>query len=141
MITPDLTVEESSAWIDSTKAAGIDRIYVVAPSSSDDRLAKVSAATSGFLYAASLMGVTGTRTQVASSAQELVARLRPITNLPISVGLGVSTPAQAGEVAKYADGVIVGSAFIKLLQESGSIQEGCYRVQELAQQLASAVRR
>ena len=87
------------------------------------------------------MGVTGTRTAVSSSAQELVGRLREITDLPIAVGLGVSTPEQAREVAQYADGVIVGSAFIRLLQESATLAEGVEKVRVLAQELSSGLQR
>src|ERR1019366_6445003 len=116
-----------------------NRIYVVAPSTSDDRLRRVTKATTGFIYAASLMGVTGTRTSVSSSARGLVARLRAVTDLPIAVGLGVSTPEQAHEVAQYADGVIVGSAFIRLLQESGSSIDGVNKVRALARELSKGL--
>jgi tryptophan synthase alpha chain len=86
------------------------------------------------------MGVTGTRTAVSGNAKSLVERIRKTTSTPVSVGLGVSTKDQAREVAQYADGVIVGSAFIKQLQESSSIQEGLERVKKLAQELSSGVR-
>ncbi|MEI8083018.1 MAG: tryptophan synthase subunit alpha, partial [Actinomycetes bacterium] len=104
VITPDLTPEEADPWISATDEHGIDRVFLVAPSSSQARLAKVSAVTTGFVYAASTMGVTGTRTTVSSAAQELVERVRPHTTLPVCVGLGVSTAAQAAEIAAYADG-------------------------------------
>ena len=141
VITPDLTVEESENWIRATDDQGIGRVYVVAPSSSDSRLANVTAACSGFVYAASLMGVTGARTSISSAASELVARVRRATQLPVAVGLGVSNAAQASEVARYADGVIVGSAFIKLVLESDSIEQAIVAVRDLAQQLAAGVRR
>jgi tryptophan synthase alpha chain len=141
VITPDLPIEESAGWITSSTAHDTNRIYVVAPSTSPERLATVTAATSGFVYAASLMGVTGTRTSISSSAESLVARLREVTDLPIAVGLGVSTPEQAREVAQYADGVIVGSAFIRLLQEAPSLEEGIAKVRELAQNLSKGLQR
>jgi tryptophan synthase alpha chain len=141
VITPDLTIEESAEWISATRDNAIDRIYVVAPSTTDNRLAKVTEACSGFVYAASLMGVTGTRTAISGTASELVNRIRKVTELPIAVGLGVSNAQQAKEVARYADGVIVGSAFIKLVLESASIEEGAMRVRTLAEQLAAGVRR
>jgi tryptophan synthase alpha chain len=141
VITPDLTVEESENWISATEHKGLGRVYVVAPSSSDARLASVTEACSGFVYAASLMGVTGARTSISSAAADLVARVRRVTDLPVAVGLGVSTAEQAAEVAAYADGVIVGSAFIKLVQESASLEEALLAVRSLAQQLSAGVRR
>ncbi len=141
VITPDLTIEESDEWIVAANRHATNRIYVVAPSTSDARLARVTSATSGFVYAASLMGVTGTRTSISSGARTLVERLRGVTQLPIAVGLGVSTPEQAHEVAQYADGVIVGSAFIRLLQESRTPEEGVGRVRELAADLSKGLYR
>jgi tryptophan synthase alpha chain len=141
VITPDLPIEESARWIAASNDQDTNRIYVVAPSTSDERLQSVTSATSGFVYAASLMGVTGTRSSISSSAESLVARLREVTDLPIAVGLGVSTPEQAREVAQYADGVIVGSAFIRLLQESATLEEGIAKVRELAQNLSKGLQR
>ncbi len=140
VITPDLTIEESAGWIAATKKSAINPIYVVAPSTSDLRLPKVTSACGGFVYAASLMGVTGARNSVSSGAADLVARIRKTTDLPIAVGLGVSTREQAKGVAAYADGVIVGSAFIKALQEAPSEEAGIAAVTELAQELAKGVR-
>lgn len=140
VITPDLTIDESDDWIAATKKAEINPIYVVAPSTKDERLKNVTAQTGGFVYAASMMGVTGTRDTVSSNASELVARVRTVTDLPISVGLGVSTRAQAKSLAAYADGVIVGSAFIKLLLDAPSEQEGLDAISHLAKELALGVR-
>jgi tryptophan synthase alpha chain len=140
VITPDLTIEESDSWIAATKKSEINPIYVVAPSTKDERLKSVTAKTGGFVYAASMMGVTGTREAVASTASELVARVRTVTNLPISVGLGVSTREQAKSLAAYADGVIVGSAFIKLLLDAKTEQEGLDAITHLAKELALGVR-
>ena len=140
VITPDLTIEESESWRDLCSENTIDRVYVVAPSSSDERLSQVTAQCSGFIYAASLMGVTGTRDSVSGNASGLVARIRQVSNLPVAVGLGVSTKEQAQEVAQYADGVIVGSAFIKLIQKYGAGRKGIKKVKELAQSLSEGVR-
>jgi tryptophan synthase alpha chain len=140
VITPDLTVEESDGWIRATDNSKINRIYVVAPSTSDSRLPVVTSKCGGFVYAASLMGVTGTRTSVSSSAADLVARVRTTTQTPVSVGLGVSTREQAKSVAAYADGVIVGSAFINALLEAPDEESGLTAVRELAEQLALGVR-
>lgn len=141
VITADLTPEEAGPWIDATDANGIDRIFLVAPSSTDDRLKIVTNATSGFVYAASLMGVTGTRASVSSHAAELVARTRKVTDLPIAVGLGVSTPEQAAEVAKYADGVIVGSAYIKAILDAPTHEDAVIAVRALSAALSQGVRR
>lgn len=140
VITPDLTIEESERWLAATAKSKINPIYVVAPSTKDERLSQVTAKSSGFVYAASLMGVTGARNTVSAGAADLVARIRKVTDLPISVGLGVSTREQAKSLAAYADGVIVGSAFIKLLLEAKSEQEGLNAISHLASELALGVR-
>ena len=140
VITPDLTIEESDRWIAATNKSGLSPIYVVAPSTNDSRLGKVTQRCSGFIYAASLMGVTGTRTSISSGASDLVARIRKVSELPVAVGLGVSNHLQAREVAGYADGVIVGSAFIKCLLEADTEENGLRAVTELAQDLAKGVR-
>lgn len=140
VITPDLTPEEAEPWITATASYGLDRIFLVAPSSTDARIGQVAAVTSGFLYAASTMGVTGARTQVSSAAPELVRRAREQTDLPTCVGLGVSTGPQAAEVAEYADGVIVGSAFVRRILQAETPREAREQVRELAQDLAGGVR-
>ena len=140
VITPDLTIEESSAWLAATKKYAINPIYVVAPSTNTARLARVTSFTGGFVYAASLMGTTGTRDSVSTGAADLVARIREVTQLPICVGLGVSTREQAKSLATYADGVIVGSAFIKLLLEAKSEQAGLAAISHLANELVLGVR-
>ena len=138
-ITPDLTIEEASPWLESCKKHGLNTIFVIAPSSNDLRLEKVVANCGGFVYAASIMGVTGARAQVSSAAEELVERARNFTKLPISVGLGVSTPEQAAGVAKYANGVIVGSAFINAVQKAPTFEAGLEAVKKLAQDLKSGI--
>jgi tryptophan synthase alpha chain len=140
VITPDLTIEESQGWISATDNSAINPIYVVAPSTSDARLAQVTAKCSGFVYVASVMGVTGARTSLSSVAADLVARVRKTTSLPVAVGLGVSTREQAKGVAAYADGVIVGSAFIKVLQDAPDEESGLAAVTELARELSKGVR-
>lgn len=122
VITPDLTIEESEDWFEVTSRNEIDRTYVVAPSSSDERLTKVTSACSGFVYAASLMGVTGTREALSGEATQLVKRVRTHTDSPVAVGLGVSTAKQAQEISNFADGVIVGSAFIKAVLDNHGAQ-------------------
>ena len=140
VITPDLTPEEAGDWIAATDAAGLDRVFLVAPSSTDERIAAVAGVTNGFVYAASTMGVTGARASVGAGARELVGRVRAVTSLPVAVGLGVSTGAQAAEVASYADGVIVGSAFIARILAAPDHASAVAGVRELAAELAAGVR-
>lgn len=140
VITPDLSLEEARPWINESNRAGIDNIFVAAPSSLPERLNDVALACSGFVYAASLMGVTGTRTSVSSSAKELVSRIRESVKTPVCVGLGVSTPEQAKEVASYADGVIVGSALIKVLLEQPDFEIGLKELAVLTKSLAEGIR-
>jgi tryptophan synthase alpha chain len=140
VIHPDITIEESAGWLQAASNAEINPIYVVAPSTSDERLAKVTAGCGGFVYAASIMGVTGARESVSSGAEALVTRIRAVTDLPVAVGLGVSTREQAKDLARYADGIIVGSAFVKAILDAPSIEAGLAAVTELAQELALGVR-
>ena len=135
VITPDLTIEEAAEWKMVTAKAEVNTVFVVALSTTEDRLSKVTQQCSGFVYAASLMGVTGARNSVGAGAADLVARIRATSDLPVAVGLGVSTGEQAREVASYADGVIVGSAFIKLLLEAPNEAQGLENVRALVTQL------
>ena len=137
-ITPDLIPDEAGAWLAATDRTGLDRVFLVAPSSTDARLAATVAASRGFVYAASTMGVTGTRATVSTTAGELVARTRPVAgDLPVCVGLGVSNGDQAAEVAAFADGVIVGSAYVREMLEG----RGAEGVRALSAELADGVRR
>jgi tryptophan synthase alpha chain len=140
MITPDLPPEEAAGWLEAAAASRLDPIFLVAPSSSDERIALISSVCRGFVYAASVMGITGTRASVSDAAAGLVARVRQHTTLPVAVGLGVSTGAQAEQVASFADGVIVGSAFVKRLLDAVDPGAGRDAVGELAAQLAAGVR-
>ncbi|MEG3626178.1 tryptophan synthase subunit alpha [Streptomyces poriticola] len=139
-ILPDLPVQESALWREHAEKHGLATVFVVAPSSRDARLAEITAAGSGFVYAASLMGVTGTRETVSSQAEDLVRRTRATTDLPVCVGLGVSDAVQASEVAGFADGVIVGSAFVKRMLDAPDHAAGLAGVRELAGELARGVR-
>ena len=141
VITPDLTPEEAGPWIAATDAAGVERVFLVAPSSTDERIGTVAGASSGFVYAASTMGVTGARATLGTAAGELVGRVRPRTQLPIAVGVGVSTPEQAREVAGYADGVIVGSALVRAALDAPDRDSAVAAVATLTAALAEGVRR
>ncbi|GHH74075.1 tryptophan synthase alpha chain [Streptomyces sulfonofaciens] len=139
-ILPDLPVQESATWREHAAKHDLATVFVVAPSSRDARLATITAAGTGFVYAASLMGVTGTRESVGTQAEELVCRTRATTDLPVCVGLGVSDAAQAAEVAGFADGVIVGSAFVKRMLDAPDHQAALAGVGALAAELARGVR-
>ncbi|MFJ9036370.1 tryptophan synthase subunit alpha [Streptomyces sp. NPDC102406] len=139
-ILPDLPVQESATWREHAEKHGLATVFVVAPSSKDERLATITAAGSGFVYAASLMGVTGTRESVGNQAQDLVRRTKATTELPVCVGLGVSDAKQAKEVATFADGVIVGSAFVKRMLDADDEAAGLAAVRALAGELAAGVR-
>ncbi|GAB0023915.1 tryptophan synthase subunit alpha [Helicobacter pylori] len=139
IITPDLIPEEAGEWTEASERHGLDRIFLVAPSSTPERIATVTAACSGFVYTASTMGVTGTRGSGGSSAPQPVARVRGATDRPLCVGVGVSNGAQAAEVASFADGVIVGSALVATLLDRGR-DEGLAALRELTAELAEGVR-
>lgn len=119
LITPDLVPDEAEDWIVASDAHGLDRIFLVAPSSTDERIVSTTAACRGWVYATAVMGVTGARTQTSSAAPELVGRLRALApDTLVGVGLGVSTGAQAREIGGYADAAIVGSALVRTLIEA-----------------------
>jgi len=141
LVTPDLLPDEAESWVAASDAHGLDRIFVVAPSSTDQRLAMTARYCRGFIYAAAVMGVTGTREQTSSLAPGLVERLRRTTSLPVGVGLGVSNADQAAEVAGYADAVIVGSAFVRRILEGRDTRDEALGVRTLAAELAGGVRR
>ncbi|GAA4913977.1 tryptophan synthase alpha chain [Actinomycetospora succinea] len=134
VITPDLVPDEGAGWLAAAGREGLAPIFLVAPSSTDERIAATTAATRGFLYAASTMGVTGARDAVSDTATTLVDRARSHTDLPIGVGLGVRNGAQAGEVASFADGVIVGSALVS------AAEHGRAAIARLTTELAAGVR-
>ena len=140
LITPDLTPEEAGPWLAAAAQYDLDPVFLVAPSSSRQRIELVTSVCGGFVYAASLMGITGTRESVDSQAAGLVSRVRDATKLPVAVGLGVRDGRQAAQVAGFADGVIVGSAFVERLLAADSPQEGLASVRALATELADGVR-
>jgi tryptophan synthase alpha chain len=134
MVTPDLIPDEADEWLAASEAHDLDRIFLVAPSSTPERLAKTVQASRGFVYAASTMGVTGARDVVSSAAPELVGRVKEISDIPVGVGLGVRSREQAAEIAAFADGVIVGSALVSALTD------GLAAVRTLTEELAVGVR-
>jgi len=142
LITPDLTPDSGPEWIAAADEHDLDKVFLVAPSSTDERIAMTTAACRGFVYATAVMGVTGARATTSDLAGPLVARTRQATDLPVGVGLGVSTGDQAAEVASYADGVIVGSAFVRaLLDHPDDRAAGLRALAALTEDLAAGVRR
>jgi tryptophan synthase alpha chain len=140
LITPDLIPDEAAEWQAASEAHDLDRVYLVALTSTPDRLAMTANASRGFVYAASLMGVTGERTSVGAGAKDLVDRVKAVTDVPVCLGLGVSNGTQAAEVAAFADGVIVGSAFVRALIDAPDPQAGVAAVEAIARDLAAGVR-
>lgn len=143
VITPDLTPDEADEWTAATDAHGLDRIFLVAPSSTDARISSTMAACRGWVYATSVMGVTGTRSTTSSAAPVIANRAKAADHqLPVGIGLGVSNGDQAAEVAKYADAVIVGSALLRCLDSDGADMPGDLdRLRTLVDELADGVRR
>jgi len=142
-ITPDLTPDEAAEWISVSDDHGLDRIFLVSPSSTDERLAATVAACRGWVYATSLMGVTGSRAQTSAAAPELVRRIREFDRAAlVGVGLGVSNGEQAREVTDFADVAIVGSALVKTLldAEEAGRPEDLSGLRALVADLADCVR-
>ncbi|ORV19145.1 tryptophan synthase subunit alpha [Mycobacterium celatum] len=134
LITPDLIPDEAEEWLTASDKHRLDRIFLVAPSSTPERLAGTVEASRGFVYAASIMGVTGARDVVSQAAPELVRRIRAVSDIPVGVGLGVRSREQAAQIADYADGVIVGSALVSTLAD------GIPALRALTEELAAGVR-
>jgi tryptophan synthase alpha chain len=141
LITPDLIPDEAGEWIEASDAHDLDRVFLVAPSSTEERIGSTVAACRGFVYAQSVMGVTGARAATSAVAPELVRRTRAHTDLPIGVGLGVRSGDQAVEIATYGDAVIVGSAIVNCYLDAPDIPTGHQRLAELTADLAEGVRR
>ena len=118
----DLSVEEASPYVSVMRAAGLDTVFLAAPTSTPERLKLVAQYSTGFVYLVSRTGVTGERASLSDSVQPLVAAMRQVTRLPLAVGFGISTPEQAREVAQVADGVVVGSAFVRMIEQGGDLE-------------------
>jgi tryptophan synthase alpha chain len=141
LITPDLSPEEAGTWLAASDEYGLDRVFLVAPSTTKERIETITRHCRGFVYAVSLMGITGTRAAVSGEAAALVARIREHTDLPVAVGLGVSNGAQAAEVTAFADGVIVGSAFVRRLTDAPDRGAAIEAVKSLTEELAGGISR
>jgi tryptophan synthase alpha chain len=118
-ILPDLPLGEIDEWAAAADDAGIETVMLAAPNSTDARLHAIAARTRGFLYGVALMGVTGEREQLAAQAVVMGRRAKAVTDVPVLLGVGISTPAQAAEAAAAADGVVIGSVLIRRLLDGG----------------------
>jgi tryptophan synthase alpha chain len=116
-IVPDLPVDEAGEWIERAAAHGLETVFLAAPGTSPERLAAIAAASRGFVYCVATYGVTGARSELAATARRLVEALRPLTDRPLLVGVGIATPEQAAAACAFADGVAVGSALMALMVE------------------------
>lgn len=119
MITPDLIPDEGQRWLEAARARDLDHVFLVAPSSSDQRVTANSAASQGFVYSVSTMGITGERANLDLIARQVVGKVKAMGSVPTCVGVGISTAEQVREVNSYADGAIVGTAFVKAYQTGG----------------------
>lgn len=131
LITPDITPEVAGEWIDASERHGLDRVFLAAPSSSDERLAMIAAASTGFVYTVSTMGITGERASLDAAARSLTARLRAQGAPLACVGIGISTAEHVASTLEYADGAIVGTVFVRALSEGG-VEQLAATVRELA---------
>ncbi|WP_313355720.1 tryptophan synthase subunit alpha [Microbacterium sp.] len=119
LITPDITPESAGEWIEASKRTGLDRIFLAAPTSSDERLDLVISSSTGFVYTVSTMGITGERAALDLAARTLVERMRTRGDVRACVGIGISNAEQVAGVVEYADGAIVGTALVKALRDGG----------------------
>ena len=122
-ILPDLPLEEVGQWAAAADVVGVETVLLAAPTAPDERLPRIAARSRGFVYGIGLVGITGERAELAASATEMARRLKAVTDKPVLIGIGVSNPEQAVEVASVADGVIVGSAVIRRILDSGEIDQ------------------
>jgi tryptophan synthase alpha chain len=136
----DLPIEEATEFRETMAASGIDTIFLLSPTTTDERIRKAAALGRGFLYGISRLGVTGARDQVAAGASAMVRRIRGCTSLPIALGFGISRPEHVAEVGAYADAAVVGSALVSLIAEAGATPQLIPRVEAYVQSLRAACR-
>lgn len=134
-IVPDLPLEEVAEWATAADAAGVATVLLAAPTASDERLERICERSRAWVYGVGLLGVTGERSALQRSSLDIAARLKAITDKPVLVGVGVSTPDQAAEIAEVADGVIVGSALVRRLLEGAGPEGAASFVAELREAL------
>jgi tryptophan synthase alpha chain len=135
LIVPDLPVDEAGEFISSCRERGVDPILLVAPTSPDERIELIARKASGFIYCVSVTGVTGARTSLSEQLPAFLGRVRARTDVPLAVGFGVSSPEHAAEVARYADGVIIGSRLISLVADAHDIDGACTAVENFLKEV------
>jgi tryptophan synthase alpha chain len=124
IITPDLVPEEAGDWFEASDRYGLDRVFLTAPSSTDERVKLIVDSSRGFVYGVSIMGVTGARSEVSSAAEQVVSRAHAAGAPRVAVGLGISRPEHIREIGRYADGAIVGTALVSALRDGGPAAVG-----------------
>jgi tryptophan synthase alpha chain len=139
VIIPDLPPEEARPWIEEARKLGVDTIFLAAPTSPPERIRLVSKLSRGFIYYVSITGVTGVRGKLPEELKSAVRRIKEGSKKPVAVGFGISTPDQAKEVSRFADGVIVGSAVVKIVEEEGKNDKLAERVGVFISSLAAAI--
>lgn len=140
VLLTDLSVEEAESHVPALRAAGLDTVFLAAPTSTPERQELVARYSSGFIYLVSRTGVTGEQTSVSAAVAPLVSAMRAHTTLPLAVGFGISTPAQAAEIARIADGVAIGSAFVRFIEQHGGDPDLPAALQSFTQPIAAAIR-
>ncbi len=140
VVVPDLPVEEAAPVQETARRQGVDVVLLAAPTSTDVRLERIARAASGFLYCVSATGVTGVRSELGTDLPVFLERLRARTDLPLAVGFGISTPAQAAEVARLADGVIIGSRLVRMVQEARDLDAALEEITAYLGEVRTALR-
>lgn len=130
-ILPDLPLEEVGPWAEAADAGGIETVLLAAPTAPDERLPRICARSRGFVYAVGLLGVTGERDELAATATAIASRLKATTDLPVLIGVGVSNAAQAVEASAVADGVVIGSALVRVILDGGGPEGAAAFVREV----------
>lgn len=138
VVIPDLPPEEGEPWIEEARKAGVDTIFLTAPTSSSERIRRVSKVCRGYIYHVSVTGVTGVRGKLSADLEPAVRRIREISKKPVAVGFGISTPEQAKEVSRFADGIIVGSAIVKIMEGGAGKEDIVRQVGSFITSLAAA---
>lgn len=140
VITPDLTPDAGADWVEAARAEDLDTVFLVAPSTTRERMHLTAQASRGFVYATPLMGVTGERAAVGGAAERVVAEVRAAGAQRVCVGVGVSNGAQAAQIAEFADGVIVGTALVRCLADNVDVEAGLDAIRLKVAELAAGVR-